>query len=100
MAKVEAGVVRVTEDVLDGAEHLVTQTEAQLEHTVAPIRKNILKRFPTLFLLAVTFGFTATVTGMEQLLIQLTVLQEHPGAILGAGLGVLILTGTVYKKLG
>lgn len=100
IARVESGIVKVTEEVLDSAEQVVEATGAQLEDTIAPLRKSVLRRFPVLFLLAVTFGFTAVVTGMEQLLVQHEVLQNHPGVILFAGIGVLTLTGTLYKKLG
>lgn len=96
----EASVSKVTGEVLDGAGRIVSATETQIEQTVAPIRKSILKRFPVLFLLAVTFGFTATVTGIEQLLIQHQLLQQHPSVILSIGIMILVLTGTLYKKLG
>ena len=96
----ETDMLTVTEEVIDSAEQAIEKTEAQIEQTVAPIRKSIIKRFPTLFLLTVTLGFTATITGIEQLLIQQQLLQENPLAILLVGLFLLILTGTLYKKLG
>lgn len=99
-ATIEQEVTAVAGEVIEGAERIVTATSAQLEETVAPIRRSILKRFPVLFLLAVTFGFTATITGIEQLLIRHELLQAHPGVILALGISVLILTGTLYKKLG
>lgn len=92
--------VKATSSVIDETEKFVDKTAVQLERTVAPVRESILKRFPTLFLLAVTFGVTATITGMEQLLIQYDVLQKHPIVILGLGVSILIITGRLYKKLG
>ena len=94
------GVVKVAGGALDEVQQIVDTTERQIERKVAPIRQSILKRFPILFLLAVTFGITATLTGMEQLLIQTEILQNSPGVVLFIGVSILILTGTLYKKLG
>lgn len=93
-------VLRTTEGVIKETGQLVNDTTVQFERSVAPVRESIIKRFPTLFLLAVTFGVTAVATGIEQLLIQHEVLQQHPSAILGIGIGILVLTGRLYKKLG
>lgn len=93
-------VVKATGTVIDETEKLVDKTALQFEQSVAPVRESIIKRFPTLFLLAVTFGVTATITGMEQLLIQYDVLHEHPTAILVLGVSILVITGRLYKKLG
>jgi hypothetical protein len=93
-------VTNVTGEVLDGVEKVIETTSVEIEKTVAPVRRSIIKRFPVLFLLAVTFGFTATITGIEQLLIQSELLQDHPVVILLVGIGILVLTGTLYKKLG
>lgn len=95
-----SGVTKVAEETLDDIQLVVDTADKHFEKAVDPIRKSILKRFPVLFLLAVTFGFTAIVTGMEQLLIQHDVLQKHPAVILSLGIGTLVLTGTLYKKLG
>lgn len=97
---VEAEIAKVTVGALEEVQHIADATERQFEQTVAPIRKSILKRFPTLFLLAVTFGFSATMTGMEQLIVQYQFLQDHPSIMLGMGIGTLLITGTLYKKLG
>ncbi|MCA9354533.1 MAG: hypothetical protein KC877_03375 [Candidatus Kaiserbacteria bacterium] len=91
---------RVAEEVLDDAQMVVDTAEVQIQRVAAPVRKSILKRFPVLFLLAVTFGFTATITGMEQLLIRSELLQDHPAVILAIGIFLLVATGTLYKKLG
>lgn len=97
---IETKLAQVAEETLDEVQLVVDSTGEQIEQTVAPIRKSILKRFPVLFLLAVTFGFTATVTGIEQLLVQYDLLDRHPTIILLLGIGTLVLTGTLYKKLG
>lgn len=78
----------------------VDQTEEKIEKVVAPVRKHVLKRFPVIFLLLVTLGVTATITGLERLLLQFGFLQNNPLVVLIIGIGLLALTGTLYKKLG
>lgn len=78
----------------------VQTTEDRIEGVVTPVRKSIIKRFPILFLLLVTMGVTATITGMEQLLLQSNFLQSNPIVVLIIGLALLVLAGTLYKKLG
>jgi hypothetical protein len=100
ITQVTTEVSGVAEQTLDTLAYVVKSTESTIDQTVAPARKSILKRFPIIFLLAVTFGFTATVVGIEQILIQFEVLQKHPSLILCIGILILIMTGTAYKKLG
>lgn len=100
VAKVEAKISRVAGGALDGMETIVSTTEKKIEATVSPIRDSIFKRFPVLIGLAVTFGITATAVGMEQILLQYSALKNNPWIIFGLGIGTLILTGTLYKKLG
>ena len=78
----------------------VQKTEEHFEEVVAPVRKNVIKRFPVIFLLLVSLGFTATISGLEQLLLKINFLQSNPAVMLIIGIALLILTGTLYKKLG
>lgn len=102
--KKESFVVDEVAKVVDGTtskiSHTITETERKIEETVAPVRKSVLKRFPIVFILLVTFGFTATITGIEQLLLQINFLQNNPFVVLIIGLVLLVITGTLYKKLG
>lgn len=93
-------VLGVTESTLDEVEQVLDATEQHFEQVVSPIRKNIFKRFPIVSILMVTFGVTATVLGMERILLQYDLLQERPIIILAIGLGILTLAGALYKKLG
>ena len=95
-----AEAAKVVEETTSSVSSAVDKTEQTLEKTVAPVRKHFIKRFPIVFLMLVTLGFTATITGMEQLLLKVDLLQSHPSIVLIIGLGLLILTGTLYKKLG
>jgi hypothetical protein len=96
----EKNIVSVASDLVAGVEELTGAAEKQLEDVVAPVRESVIKRFPILFLLAVTFGLTATLTGIEQILFKFELLQTYPTIILVMGIGTLVLTGTLYKKLG
>ena len=91
---------KVVDETTEAVSGVVYETEKQIEKTVAPVRKQLIHRFPTLFLLLVTAGFTATITGMEQIILQNDFLQNNPSVVLIIGLGLLVLTGTLYKKIG
>lgn len=84
---------------IDELQDVVTKTERVIDSKIDPVRKGFLRRFPILFLLLVSFGVTSTFFGMEQILIQYDLLNDYPWIILGLGIGTLILTGTLYKKL-
>lgn len=88
------------EAVLERLETAVSKTTTQLDATVKPVRRQLSRRFPTLFLFLVVVGATATVLGIEQLLLQYALLERYPWLILTLGLSLLALTGTLYKKLG
>ncbi|GEM_PF-954129 len=96
----EVGVTKLAGEALESVEQIARVTEAHIEHSVAPIRKSVAARFPTLFLLLITFGFTATVTGIEHSLMKYQILAGNPEVIFVIGVGILVLTGTLYKKLG
>lgn len=81
-------------------EKVVRTSTAEFERTMEPVRRGLWKRYPVVFLLSVTFGATATFTGIEQLLLSSNLLRTHPIAILAIGVIVLVLTGRVSKKLG
>lgn len=81
-------------------ERLISNTEKKIEDRINPFRTEVTKRFPTLFLLLSTFGLIATYLAMEQLLLQYNVTQENPILLLIIGIGILVFTGTLYKKLG
>jgi len=87
-------------EVVGEVERAMLEAEEHFEKAIDPLRKSALERFPTLFLLAVTFGVTSTALGMEQLLFRFEILRDNPLLILVLGILVLAMTGTFYKKLG
>ncbi|HSX18459.1 MAG TPA: hypothetical protein VLE51_03840 [Candidatus Saccharimonadales bacterium] len=62
-------------------------------------RQNAFQRFPLLFTLLATFGVVTTLYGMEHLIDKVSWLANNPVISLVVGLMLLILTGTLYKKL-
>ena len=89
--------VTKTIDAVEGTvEGMVKSTDSVVE----PYRKSAAKRYPTLFIVAVTFGVAATMSGFERLISEVPWLNNSPLLVLGIGLGVLVATGTLYRKLG
>jgi hypothetical protein len=76
--------------------------ELQPEHLSKLIeqRDSVFKRFPLLFTLLGTFGLVATFYGFQHIIQKIPLLANNPYITLGVGLAVLLLTGTLYKKLG
>jgi len=50
-------------------------------------------------LLAVTFGFSIVLYSIEVILMQNGFVLDYPWVSLGIGVGVLTITGTLYRKL-
>ncbi len=74
---------------------VVRGTDAVLQ----PYRKSVFRRFPILFTLLVTFGIAAVFYGFERVIADSIWLGSRPWLILGIGLLILALTGTLFKKL-
>lgn len=62
-------------------------------------RKNAFDRFPLLFTLLAGFGLVATFYGFERLIDKINILSRNPFILLATGVLILVLTGTLYKKL-
>lgn len=86
--------------VVDQIDAVVTKTTKQVDDIIDPYRKSAFKRFPTLFTLLVTVGVTATLFGLERVLENTWWINEHPLLTACVGVGILIMTGRLYKKLG
>lgn len=91
---------RIALDAISKIQQLTTTAEGTFEQTVKPIRKSIIKRFPVVFLLLVTFGAAATAFGTEQIFLRQQFLVENPWITFSLGILTLVFTGTLYKKLG
>lgn len=63
-------------------------------------RDSTFKRWPLLFTLLGTFGVASTFYGFQHIIAKIPVLSDNPVIALGVGLLILLLTGSLYKKLG
>jgi hypothetical protein len=103
MKKTNQVTTRVTEVIsstVGEVDKVVGNAEASLNNRINPVREQLSKRFPGLYLMTATVGAIATFTGIEQILLQNNILQEYPWLILLMGVTTLFLTGTLYKRLG
>ena len=78
----------------------VIELEEHVVHKLTEGRNNAVAKFPLLFTLLTAFGVVATFYGFEHLIDQSIWLSENPLILLSVGVGTLILTGALYKKLG
>lgn len=78
----------------------VIELEEHVVHRLAESRNNAVAKFPLLFTMLTAFGVVATFYGFEHLIDQSPWLSENPIVLLSVGIGTLILTGALYKKLG
>jgi hypothetical protein len=85
-------------ETIGGIEHLAQKAEDRIEREIEPLRKSLLKRFPTVFLLLVTAGFILVSFAIEEILRQYSFFTQNPLFALVLGLFFLIITGTAYKK--
>lgn len=97
--KLRSEVFKTAADALLEVEEVVSNTERRIEEHVVPFRENILKRYPVVFLLTVTFGVTATSYGIERIIEKSSFVSSNPWLIFMLGIATLMVTGTVYKKL-
>lgn len=78
----------------------VIELEEHVVHRLAESRNNAVAKFPLLFTMLSAFGVVATFYGFEHLIDQVSWLSENPLILLAVGVGSLVLTGALYKKLG
>jgi len=76
----------------------VQTAQGQFERVVERPRKT-LERFPTLFLLLTTAGLVLVLFGFERLFAVIPFFNNNPILMIFLGLGILISTGRLYKKL-
>lgn len=91
---------KVIDKVLDTVEETVNGVEKEVGTLMEPVSRSVFSRFPTLFLLLVTFGVVAVTYGFERIITNIKYLNDRPALILLIGVFVLVGTGKLYKKLG
>jgi hypothetical protein len=71
-----------------------------VDGVVGGVERKVDDIIPVLFTLLVTFGLVATLRGFELVLMRFASLYDNPWLLLTIGMSILIVTGTLYKKLG
>jgi hypothetical protein len=77
-----------------------TDIEEKILHAISEQRDKTAKKFPLGFGLAASFGLVSTYYGFEAMIDRVAWLNNNPWAMLLVGVGTLIATGTMYRKLG
>lgn len=88
-------------DILNSSKYIsgkTRETSRIVDKILLEKRRAAFQRFPLLFTLLGAFGLVATFYGFEGVMDR-TGLSENPYTLLALGIGVLIFTGTLYKKL-
>ena len=82
-------------DILKKIEELT----ARVNQIFGEKSRNVFSRYPLTFALLILFGVTMVTQGIKDLLLEVPLFQNKPFIMLLAGLIVLAITGTLYKKL-
>ena len=69
------------------------------EKFVARARKTYAQKHPLLFAVGTSFGLVSTFYGFEKIIDKVDLFTNNPWILLGTGLVLLTITGTLYNKL-
>lgn len=58
------------------------------------------EKFPLFYALLATFGVACTFAGINRIIAKIEALDQHPISLVVVGVGILLVTGAAYKKLG
>ncbi len=82
-------------DILKHLENISSKVnQVMSSHT-----KTVFERYPITFALLILFGVIAVHEGVKGILKEVGLLELNPWYLLVAGIGILTITGTLYKKL-
>jgi hypothetical protein len=85
-------------EIDESVKNLEAQTE-KLSKKILSYRDNAFRKFPLPFLILSSFGLVAVFYGFEKVIDQIPFLNQHPIYVLVTGIFILIITGTLFKKL-
>ena len=86
---------QISLDILHHMEDLTEQVNDMMVTTTKPA----FRRYPLTFAILVLFGVVAVTEGAKGVLEEFSPFANHPWYMLITGLFVLVITGTLYKKL-
>lgn len=58
------------------------------------------ERFPLVYAMLATFGLVCTIAGFNHIIAKIEFLNNNPITLIIFGIGLLLITGAAYKKLG
>lgn len=61
--------------------------------------RSVFGRYPLLFSLLGTFGVVLVIHGFDGIVEKISFLSERPALLLVIGIAILVLTGTLYKRI-
>ena len=70
-----------------------------INDTAGKYTQPVLRRYPFLFALLLTFGVSAILEGLRFFLDEIDFFKQNPLILILIGIGILLFTGTLYKKL-
>jgi hypothetical protein len=89
------------------AHHKIKEVPKKIKGAPEPVvnkfvekRTSVFTRFPLLFTLLGTFGVATTFYGIDHAIERIKFFESNPFIPLAVGLTTLLLTGSLYKKLG
>jgi len=87
-----------TEININVIRHLETLS-SQINRVMAPRAKSVFRQYPITFGLLILLGVMGLHEGLKGVMKSLGLLDINPWYLVVSGLVILIITGTVYKKL-
>jgi hypothetical protein len=82
-------------DILKKIEELTSK----LNESFGKKGKSVFERYPLAFALLVIVGATLMSQGIKELILKISIFNNHPVVTFFAGILILTITGTLYKKL-
>ncbi|ETB63885.1 TPA: hypothetical protein DIC38_01880 [Candidatus Nomurabacteria bacterium] len=77
----------------------VEELTAKINEMFSKKGKSVFERYPLLFAFLVVIGATMMSQGVKDLILSINFLKFNPWAMFSFGVIILIITGTLYKKL-
>jgi hypothetical protein len=75
------------------------RTARDMDRYMQTHHRTVLSRYPLLFALLGAFGVAAIIYGFEGILDSISIFHDTPSIPLVIGIGILIVTGSLYRRL-
>lgn len=77
----------------------IKNIEEKIATGVTTKRQTYADKYPLVFALGATFGLVSVLYGFEKIIDKIPLFENNPWILLVTGVTVLIVTGSLYKKL-